>query len=83
MPAPQLPEPPRVRELSRRLEELIRGFQREFPMTPAEIREALRHAGSRAGAGRHTGRVVLRTLLFWIVVIALPLVVTALIRALR
>jgi hypothetical protein len=46
------PESPRVRELSQRIRQLISDFQREYPMTPAEIREALMHAASSAGGDR-------------------------------
>jgi hypothetical protein len=46
------PESPRVRELSQRIRQLISDFQREYPMTPAEIRQALAHAASSAGGDR-------------------------------
>lgn len=46
------PESPRVRELSQRIRQLITDFQREYPMTPAEIRQALLHAASSAGGDR-------------------------------
>jgi len=54
VPTPvQPPESPRVRELSRRINDLITDFQRQYPVTPAEVREALRHAGgARAGSRR-------------------------------
>jgi hypothetical protein len=76
------PTSPRVRELSERIQELIHEFQHRFPMTPAEIRQALRHAGATSGAGRHSVMPgVMRTILFWLAVVALPFVVTAIIRA--
>lgn len=76
------PTSPRVRELSQRIQELIHEFQRRFPMTPAEIRQALRHAGATSGVGWHSVMpLVMRTILFWLVVIALPFVVAAIIRA--
>jgi hypothetical protein len=53
VPTPiQPPESPRVRELSRRINDLITDFQRQYPLTPAEIREALRHAGGATTGGR-------------------------------
>jgi hypothetical protein len=60
VPTPtQEPESPRVRELSRRVSDLIRDFQRQYPVTPSEIREALRHAGGGADAGRRRPLIVL------------------------
>jgi len=41
-----------VRELSQRIQELIRDFQRQYPMTPTEIRQALQHASGAAGGER-------------------------------
>jgi len=53
VPTPrQTPDSPRVRELSRRIEQLITDFQREYPMTPAEIRQALLHAAGAVGGHR-------------------------------
>jgi hypothetical protein len=53
VPTPvQPPESPRVRELSQRIQDLIRDFQRQYPMTSTEIHQALRHAGGASGAGR-------------------------------
>jgi hypothetical protein len=47
------PESPRVRELSQRIQQIITDFQRQYPMTPAEIRQALLHAaGATGGHGR-------------------------------
>jgi len=46
------PASPRVRELSRRIQQLVADFQREFPMTPAEIRQALLHAAHSTAGGR-------------------------------
>jgi hypothetical protein len=53
------PESPRVRELSRRVQQLIADFQREFPMTPAEIRQALSHATRSAAGGRARAPLVI------------------------
>jgi len=77
------PESPRVRELSQRLQRTIEEFQRQFPMTPAEVRQALRHAAGTAGSPSVLRRSVTRSILFWLVVIALPLVLAAIIRASR
>ena len=54
VPTPvQPPESPRVRELSQRIQHLITDFQRQYPMTPAEIRQALGHvAGTTTGSRR-------------------------------
>jgi hypothetical protein len=53
VPTPvQPPESPRVRELSQRIQELIRDFQRQYPMTSTEIRQALQHASGVASGGR-------------------------------
>jgi hypothetical protein len=83
-PIPQgPPESPRVRELSQRLQETIQEFQRRFPMTPAEVRQAVRHAAGTAGGGSDLRRSVTRTILFWLVVIGLPVVAAAIIRAIR
>jgi len=50
VPTPvQPPESPRVRELSQRIQQLISDFQRQYPMTPAEIRQALQHAAGPVG----------------------------------
>jgi hypothetical protein len=50
VPTPiQPPESPRVRELSRKIQELIAEFQQRYPMTPAEIRQALFHAAGTTG----------------------------------
>jgi hypothetical protein len=40
--------------LSRRINDLITDFQRQYPLTPAEIREALRHAGGATTGGRRS-----------------------------
>lgn len=53
------PESPRVRELSQRIRQLISDFQREYPMTPAEIRQALMHAASSVGGDRRPLVVVM------------------------
>ena len=53
VPTPvQPPESPRVRELSQRVQELIRDFQRQYPMTSTEIRQALQHASGASGGDR-------------------------------
>lgn len=53
VPTPvQPPESPRVRELSQRIQDVIRDFQRQYPMTSAEIRQALWHAGGSTGTRR-------------------------------
>jgi hypothetical protein len=54
----QPPESPRVRELSQRIQELIRDFQRQYPMTSTEIRQALLHASGTAGGDRRPLLVV-------------------------
>jgi len=46
------PESPRVRELSQKIQQIISDFQRQYPMTPAEIRQALLHAAGATG-GHH------------------------------
>ena len=55
----QPPESPRVRELSQRIQQLITDFQRQYPMTPAEIRQALVHAASTAAGNRRPLAVVI------------------------
>lgn len=53
VPTPvQPPESPRVRELSQRIQELILEFQRQYPMTSTEIRQALLHAAGASGGDR-------------------------------
>jgi len=53
VPTPvQQPESPRVRELSQRIQELVRDFQHQYPMTPTEIRQALQHASGAPGGER-------------------------------
>jgi len=37
--------------LSQRIQDLIRDFQHQYPMTNGEIRQALLHAAGRAGGG--------------------------------
>jgi len=60
VPTPvQPPESPRVRELSQRVQQLVSDFQRQYPMTPAEIRQALLHAASSTAGGRRPLAVVL------------------------
>lgn len=76
---PELPESPRVRELSQRLRQTIQEFQRQYPMTPAEIHEAVRHAAGGSGSGVPS-RWPLR-ILFWLIVIMMPVVMAAIIRA--
>jgi hypothetical protein len=50
VPTPiQPPESPRVRELSQQIQQLLSDFQRRYPMTPAEIRQALLHAAGATG----------------------------------
>lgn len=52
VPTPvQPPESPRVRELSHEIQQLISDFQRRYPMTPTEIRQALLHASGATGGG--------------------------------
>lgn len=52
VPTPvQPPESPRVRELSQRIQELVRDFQRQYPMSSTEVRQALRHAAGAGGEG--------------------------------
>lgn len=59
VPTPvQPPESPRVRELSQRIQELVRDFQRQYPMTSTEIRQALQHASGAAGGERRPMVVV-------------------------
>jgi len=71
-----------VRELSQEIRETIERFQHRYPMTPAEVRQALWHVGAgwRGGLSRD---FVARKLLFWLVVIGLPLIVAAIMRAMR
>jgi hypothetical protein len=46
---PAKPPSPRVRELSQRIQEVINEFQRQYPLSPSEIRQALRLATGRSG----------------------------------
>lgn len=46
---PSKPPSPRVRELSQRIQEVINEFQQQYPLSPSEIRQALRLATSRSG----------------------------------
>ena len=46
---PARPPSPRVRELSQRIQEVINEFQQNYPMSPGEIRQALRLARSQSG----------------------------------
>ena len=75
----ETPESPRVQELSQRIQELIHDFQHELPMTPAEVRQALRSAS--AGAVGRSRVPFLGTILFWLVVIALPILFWAILGA--
>jgi hypothetical protein len=45
--------------LSQRIQQLISDFQRQYPMTPAEIRQALLHAASSAGGSRRPLAVII------------------------
>lgn len=80
---PEPPASPRVKELGARVAELIRGFQREFPMTPAEIREAIRHASRSAAPTRFSRKAVATHVLYWALMIAIPVAITALIGLFR
>ncbi len=44
-------ESPRVRELSQRLAEVIDEYERQYPMSAGEIRQALRIASSKKASG--------------------------------
>jgi len=46
-----------VRELSQRIQELVRDFQRQYPMTSTEVRQALLHAGGAAAGGNRPALV--------------------------
>jgi hypothetical protein len=60
VPTPvQPPESPRVRELSREIRDVITQFQKRYPMTPAEIRQALRHAEGESAGGPRALRAAL------------------------
>lgn len=60
VPTPvQPPASPRVRELSQRIQQIIIDFQRQYPMTPAEIRQALSHAAGSMGTHRRPLAVTL------------------------
>jgi hypothetical protein len=50
VPPPQS-DSPRVRELSKKLADVIDDFQSQYPMKPGEIRQALRIAGSQKASG--------------------------------
>jgi hypothetical protein len=54
VPVPtERPPTPRVRELSRQIEQLILEFQQNYPNTSdAEIGQALRHVTSSAGSNQ-------------------------------
>ncbi len=60
-PRPEEPPSPRVRELSRQLEQVADEFRRRYAMSDAEVRQALEHAaGRRGGAGvRHPAVAIL------------------------
>ena len=79
----QQPSSPRVRDLSQRLQQTIAEFQRQYPMTPAEMDEAVRLAAEASGATPVLKWSVRRTVLLVFVVIGLPFVITAIVRALR
>jgi hypothetical protein len=50
---------PEVRELSHKIESVIREYQQTHHMTPFEVQEALRMAGTNTGASRmHAGPLV-------------------------
>jgi hypothetical protein len=60
VPTPvQPPASPRVRELSQRIQQIITDFQRQYPMTPGEIRQALLHAAGSMGNHRRPLAVAL------------------------
>ncbi len=48
---PRPPDSPRVRELSQRLADVIEEYERQYPMSPGEIRQALRITGSKKASG--------------------------------
>jgi hypothetical protein len=50
IPPPQS-DSPRVRELSKKLADVIDDFQGQYPMRPGEIRQALRIAASQKASG--------------------------------
>lgn len=76
------PASPRVRELSAEIRETIEQFQRRYPMTPAEVRQALWYVGLGWRTPGTRDRIA-RTVLFWLLVIALPMITAAIIRAMR
>lgn len=47
---PGEPVSPRVRELSKQLEQVADDFRRRYAMSDSEIRQALLHAAGRSGA---------------------------------
>lgn len=81
-PPAEPPESPRVRELSQRLRQTIHEFQRQYPMTPAELRRAVQRAARTSGPVPNLKWSVKANILFWLAVIALPLVIYWIRRAL-
>jgi hypothetical protein len=71
----------RVQELSQRLHQTIGEFRRQYPMEPSELREAIEHAASASGAAPAVRWSAQHTVLFVLVVLGLPFVITAIIRA--
>lgn len=74
---------PRVRELSQRLQQTIAEFQRQYPMASDEVEEAVRLATEASGIEPAARWSLRRTVLLLAVLIGLPFVLTAIIRALR
>lgn len=52
VPGTPPPISPRVRELSRRVTEVVDEFRRQYPMSAGEVRQALRLAASEDPSGR-------------------------------
>jgi len=59
-PSSSEPVSPRVRELSKQLEQVAEEFRRRYAMSDAEVRQALEHAaGRRGGAGARRPAIAL------------------------
>lgn len=82
LPPGQPPKSPRVRELSQGIRETIEQFQQRHQLTPAEVRQALWHVGLGWRTPGTRNRIA-RTILFWLLVIGLPVVFVAIMRTMR
>jgi hypothetical protein len=72
-----------VRELSQRLQQTIAEFQRQYPMAQDEVWEAVQLAAEASGLEPTVKWSLRRTALLLLVLLGLPFLITAIIRALR